>query len=135
MEHNGIKTPSNKSFGLLFSAIFLISAIFLFISHNIDIYVCVCASISLLLFFISLFFSNILSPFNRAWMFLGVILNKIFSPLILGFIYLVIVIPVGIFMRIRGRDVLHRKIAKDKETYWIVRDVSTVSPDQFNNQF
>jgi hypothetical protein len=50
--------------------------------------------------------------------------NKIidyFLKIVLAFVFLLIVTPVGIVLRILGKDYLATIIPKDADTYWIVR--------------
>ena len=49
------------------------------------------------------------------------LLNKvfrIFSRIIMGIIFFLIVTPVGLFLRILGKDLLNLKYNKDK-SYWV----------------
>ena len=42
----------------------------------------------------------------------------------MGIIYFVIITPIGLFMRVIGKDLLNNKYDKDKKTYWIKRNKS-----------
>ena len=109
---------SNKSFGLLFFIVFLILGLWpLKNADNINFYFIL---ISLIFLILGLINSKILSPLNKSWIKLGEILGKIVSPLVMGFIYFIIITPIGIFMRFIGKDLLNLKLNNDK-TYWIKR--------------
>ncbi len=72
---------------------------------------------------------------NRAWFKLGLALNAIVSPIVLGAIFLLIFVPVALAMRVFGRDSLHRRYDADASTYWADRCPPGPAPDSFNHQF
>ncbi len=53
----------------------------------------------------------------RSWMKFGLLLNRITTPIILGIIYLIVIIPIGFIMHIRGKDPMARKFDKDAQSY------------------
>jgi len=70
---------------------------------------------------------RVLHPLNVAWMYVGMVLNLIVSPVILGAIYFLVFTPVALFFRISGRDALRRKFDTKAASYWIER--SPPGPD------
>ena len=109
---NKIKLPSNKSVGFVFSIFFLILSIYPLIK-NADINL-VLLIISLIFFLLGLFKSKILTPLNIIWYKFGILLGKIFSPIVMGFVFFLVVTPTAYYMRlIRGKDLLNLK--KDKK--------------------
>ena len=107
---------SVKSFGILFFIVFLlISFLPLINSQSIRIWPLPIALIFLLL---GLLKSKILIPLNNAWIRLGEILGLIIAPLVMCMIYFIIVTPIGLLMKIIGKDLLGLKFLKTK-TYWI----------------
>ena len=94
-----INSDSNKIFGYFFSGIFFLLGIyFFFISNLIISYLCIV--LCSLLFTISILRSEILSPFNMIWMLFGSSLGKIVSPIILAFLYFVLITPYSLIMKI-----------------------------------
>ena len=109
---------NNRSFGILFFFVFLLISIWPILSDGqIRIWALI---ISLVFLFLGIFNSKILNPFKSGWVKLGEILGKIISPVVMGFIYFIIITPIGIFMRIIGKDLLNLKFNTDK-TYWLKR--------------
>ena len=51
----------------------------------------------------------------------GELLHRIVNPLVMGVIFFGLITPVGIFMRIIGRDAMNRQIQVEKPSYWIER--------------
>jgi hypothetical protein len=76
-----------------------------------------------------------LAPLNRAWTRLGLILFKVVNPLVLGLIYLTTIVPIGLSMRLLGRDLLNLKIDRAATSYWLVRDPPGPATDTMIRQF
>lgn len=107
---------SVKSFGILFFIVFLLISFWPLInSQSIRIWPLPIALIFLLLGILK---SKILIPLNNAWIKLGEILGLIIAPLVMCMIYFIIVTPIGLLMKIIGKDLLGLKFLKTK-TYWI----------------
>ena len=78
--------------------------------------------ISLFFLVLGLFNSKILTPLNKLWFKFGLFLGKIISPIIMGIIFFVVVTPIGLVMRLLGKDVLNLKLNKKKTSYWIEKN-------------
>lgn len=126
---NGIRIGSNKSFGLVFSVVFLIIALYpLLNDEDVRIWSLITSFIFL---FLGLMNSKILFPLNKIWFKFGLLLGKIISPLIMGIIFFLVVTPIGILMRIFNKDLLNLKFNKQK-TYWIEKnDLKSNMKNQF----
>ena len=111
-----IKISSNRSFGIVFFIVFLLIALYpLIYSGEIRVW---SAIISLILLALGVLNSKILTPLNKLWFKFGIFLSKIISPLIMGIIFFLVVTPIGLIMRIFGKDVLNLKYNKN-QSYWI----------------
>tara|TARA_B100002052_G_C15699736_1_gene514520 strand:+ start:469 stop:846 length:378 start_codon:yes stop_codon:yes gene_type:complete len=112
------KNENNKSFGILFFIVFFLIAIWPILSNEIiRIWALI---ISVVFFILGIINSKILTPFKKGWIKLGEILGRIVAPIVMGFIYFIIITPIGIFMRLIGKDLLNTKFNKNK-SYWIKR--------------
>jgi hypothetical protein len=110
------KISSNRSFGIVFFIVFLLIALYpLIYSGEIRVW---SAIISLILLALGVLNSKILTPLNKLWFKFGIFLSKIISPLIMGIIFFLVVTPIGLIMRIFGKDVLNLKYNKN-QSYWI----------------
>ena len=124
-----IKIGSNKSFGIVFSIVFLLIAIYPIINNDeLRIWSLIIAIIFLVLGLIN---SKILTPLNKLWFKFGILLGKIVSPIIMGVIFFMVVTPIALIMRIIGKDLLNLKFNKDK-SYWIEK---TGPKSKMKNQF
>ena len=114
-----IKISSNRSFGIVFFVVFLLITIYP-LTHGGDIRIW-SAIISVVFLVLGLLNSSILSPLNKIWFKFGIFLGKIISPLIMGIIFFLVVTPIGLIMRIFGKDVLNLKYNKN-QSYWIEKN-------------
>ena len=64
--------------------------------------------------------SKLLNPLNIVWVKFGELLGRIIAPIVMAIIYFIIVTPIGLFMRLIGKDLLNIKFSK-ANTYWIKR--------------
>ena len=111
---------SNRSFGLLFFAVFLILGLWpLKNGENLNIYFIITSVIFLLLGLIN---SKLLSPINKLWIKFGELLGIIIAPIVMALVYFVILTPVSLIVRIFGKDLLGLRFLKEKETDWIKRE-------------
>ena len=53
-------------------------------------------------------------------------------PVVMAFVYFSTVVPIGMFMKLLGKDLLNKKIDRSAKTYWIERDQPVGS---MKNQF
>ena len=114
------KFSSDKSFGFLFFFILLVVAFWSFRGDIVQVKL-LPLFLSLLFLVLSLSNSRILTPLNKIWIKFGFILGLIMSPIIMVFIFFLIITPVSFLTRLFGKDVLKIKKSK-KNSYWIKRN-------------
>ena len=111
-----VKISSNRSFGIVFFIVFLLIALYPLVdSGEIRIW---SVLISLIFLILGLFNSKILTPLNKLWFKFGIFLGKIISPIIMGIIFFLVVTPIGLLMRLLGKDLINLKYNNNK-SYWI----------------
>ena len=114
-----IKTSSNKSFGIVFFIVFILISLYpLLNGQEIRLWALIISAVFLIL---GLLKSKLLTPLNKLWFRFGIFLGKIISPIIMGFIFFLVVTPIGLIMRLLGKDVLNLKYNKER-SYWIEKD-------------
>lgn len=75
--------------------------------------------------------SRILTPLNKLWFKFGLFLGRIFSPIIMSFIFFFVVTPIAILMRLFKKDLLNLKF-NNSDTYWIKKnEPKSKMKDQF----
>jgi Saxitoxin biosynthesis operon protein SxtJ len=128
------KLPSERSFGLLFMAVFAIVGVRGIFKHWSWIICIACFLASGACGLLALINPKVLAPFNKAWFYLGRGIGKVVSPIVLGIIFLGVLTPVSIVIWLFGRDELRLK-RRPGSSYWIDRTSSTVTAHSFKNQF
>ena len=124
-----IKLPTNRNFGIVFSIVFLIIALWPLLNQNdIRIWSLITSGIFLVLGLIN---SKLLLPLNKIWFKFGIILGNFIAPIVMGIVYFMVVTPTGLIMRLLGKDLLNLK-KNNKDTYWIEKDNSN---NDLKNQF
>ena len=118
---NKIKIGSNRNFGLVFFFVFLVISLWpLMHDGSIRIWSIIIALNFLILGLIN---SNLLTPLNKLWFKFGIALGAVIAPIVMTIIFFLAITPIGLLMKILGKDLLNKKINKKKNTYWIKRDV------------
>jgi Saxitoxin biosynthesis operon protein SxtJ len=117
--------PSNRSFGWMFTGVFALGALFY-------PWVLALAAVSA---GVTLAREQWLTPLNRGWMKLGELLGRVVNPVVLGMIFYGVFTPVGLAMRLAGRDAMTRTYEPRARTYWVQRDPPGPPEDSFRNMF
>ena len=113
------KVSSNISFGIVFFVVFLLISFWPSIEgQSLRIWA---LTVSLIFLVLGLLNSKLLSPFNLIWVKFGEVLGRIIAPIAMGVVYFIIITPIGLFMRLIGKDLLRTKFSKNK-SYWIKRE-------------
>ncbi len=135
LEREDKEVPSSdRSFGFVFCGFFVIIGLLplLFGSLNIRWW-----SLGLALVFavLALAAPSVLHPLNRLWLAFGRLLHKVVSPVMMGFLFYVTVAPMGIVMRLLGKDPLRLNFDRSASSYWIVRRPPGPPPETMRDQF
>ena len=130
-----IKTDNKaiRDFGILIGCIILIIAGFLFFKKS-DL------SLSIILFgfsFISLalILPVFLKPFYLLWMYFAVVLGWFMTRLILGLLFYIIVSPIGVLLRLFGKEFLELNKNKLNNSYWNHLENKKINRQHYENQF
>ncbi len=135
-EHQEIQGASDRSFGLTVGGILLlIEAYRLYSSGEVDMIGVVLLCISIPLLVLGLIYPRILAPLNKAWLKLGSIMFRVVNPVIMFFVYALTVVPIGLILKLSGKDLLNIKLDKSIKSYWVERDPAGPSPESMKNQF
>ncbi len=118
-----------RQFGFLFAAVFTLVAFWpLWPPRTPDLYWLLGAGAWLT---VALVYPKGLAPLYRAWMAFGHVLGWINTRVILGLVFFVVVTPIGLIMRLLGKDPL--RLCRSA-SYWIARD-RPLDPQSLRNQF
>jgi hypothetical protein len=118
--HHTEKVGSERSFGLVFAAVFCVIGLWpLMGGHPVRIW-----SLAIAAVFLALAFARpaVLRPLNLLWFRFGLLLGRIVSPIVMALIFYVAVVPTGLIMKLLGKDILRLRFDPHAKTYWIVRE-------------
>jgi hypothetical protein len=128
-----VETSSDRSFGLVFAAVFAILAAYNGWHGGVIWPYCLAVAIGFLA--VALIRPKSLALLNRLWTRLGLIMGMIVSPIILALMFFLVVTPVGVLMRLTGKDPLRLRPHSGTGSYWIVRDPPGPAGDSMGEQF
>jgi predicted membrane metal-binding protein len=128
-----VKAGSDRGFGLVFAGFFaIVSALSLWHSGKTWHWALPLAVAFLL---VALIYPRVLAPLNRLWLKFGLLLYKVMNPLVLGLLFFVTIMPIGLVMRAMGKDFLRLRRDPNAKTYWIDRTPPGPPPQSMKNQF
>ena len=130
ISHIKTETSSEKSFGIVFSIIFLLISLYPLIQSKSYHYWALIVSV--LFLFLAFFIPRLLYFPNRLWFKFGLFLGSIIAPIIMIIVYFLTIFPTGLIMRLLGKDLLNKKLDKSSKSYWIERKESM---DTMKNQY
>jgi hypothetical protein len=125
--------PSERSFGLIFSLVFLLLGCYSFYEGKIFNLYYLAVSFIFLLF--GIFLPILLRPFNLIWFYFGMGVSKITNPLILGLFFYVVFTLMRFLLWLFGVKTLDLKINKKLNSYWVIRPAEEKDVNSFKNQF
>jgi hypothetical protein len=125
--------PTNRKFGWFFATVFSALGAYAFWKAWTEVAAAALA-LSVLFAAVTLVAPQLLSPLNRLWYGLGLLLGKIVSPIVLGIIFFILITPISLITRLFGRDELKIK-KRSVDTYWVDRSPPGPSSDSFKNQY
>jgi hypothetical protein len=132
MKFSEIELPSNRKFGFFFTFVFSVAAAYFFYAIKMNLAYAFIVS-ALIVLIITLINSDALLPLNKLWMRFGLLLGMIVSPIVLGVIFFGLFTPIGMLMRVSGRDELRLKCSQ-RASHWITRS-EPIKSESFKQQF
>jgi predicted membrane metal-binding protein len=128
-----VKAGTDRGFGLVFAGFFaILAALSLWRGSDNWHYTLPLAAAFLL---VALVYPRALAPLNRLWLKFGLLLYKVMNPLVLGLLFFVTIMPIGLLMRAFGKDFLRLRRDPTAKTYWIDRAPPGPPPQSMKNQF
>ena len=117
---DAIKMGSERSFGLVFAAFFLIVALWpLWHGSPVRLWA---LGIAIVFLALAMIYPAALRPLNMAWFKFGLWISRFTTPIVMVVVFVIAVVPTGLLMRLFGKDPMRRKIDRASESYWINRD-------------
>ncbi|WP_338243741.1 SxtJ family membrane protein [Aurantiacibacter hainanensis] len=135
-DHQEVQGPSDRAFGLTVGGILLAIMLVRLLAFEAGTTSTLVLGVpGALLVLLGIVWPSSLHLLNVAWAKLGLLLASIVNPLIMGLIYLFLFVPIGLGMKLFGRDALRMKRPAANESYWISRTPSDPDARSMENQF
>ncbi len=136
-EHVEVKTASNRSFGLTVGGILAVIGLIRWLvgDAGLNWLTVVFLLVGIILLGLGYLKADLLAPLNKLWTKLGFLLFRIVNPIVMFLIYAVTVVPIGLIMRARGKDLLKLKRDPAAPSYWIERQPPGPDPKSMIEQF
>ena len=120
-----------RKFGMLFAAIFAVLATYFFFRES-DAWLWF-AGAAVLFSLTGTLAPRILRPIYTGWMKFAFVLGWVNTRLLLGVFFYLIITPIGVVMKLFGKDLLDQKLDRSAKTYW--RKRGPFDPKQMEHQF
>ncbi len=133
MEKLVLDRRSLRKFGITMGIAFLVITFLILLRHKHSILITSCISLG---FFAAAFIMPMaLKYIYIFWMRLAFVLAWVNTRIILIFIFYLVFTPIGLVMKIFRKDLLERKIEKEKGSYWHIRPKKAFDPLNYERQF
>lgn len=133
LEREGPTLPSERSFGLVFTAVFAILGLLPWLRGRGAAWWLI--AVAGLFAGVTLGAPRLLAPLNRLWFRLGLLLSRVVNPLVVGILFFLVVLPTALFRRMMRRDPLGLSWSEGEKSYWVERKPPGPSPETMKNQF
>ena len=128
-----VTAPSNRSFGLVFAGVLLLIGLWPALRHGEGLRWWALAA-GAAFAGLAVFKDSALAPLNGVWFKLGLALHAVMGPLIMGLLYFCVVSPIGVALKILGKDPLRLR-GSSASTYWISREPPGPARNSMKQQF
>lgn len=91
--------------------------------------------IGIILGILALFFPSAIKPVYIVFMKVAHILGWINTRILLAFIFYVILTPIGLIMRIFGKDFLDESIDPARKSYWVTKERKGFNKNDYEREF
>ncbi len=130
-EHQTIEVGTERSFGFVFAAVFLLVCLWPVFYGEAPRWWA--GLISIVFAVVAVLIPSIMRPLNILWFRLGLLLGRIVGPIVMFVVFVVAVVPTALILRLTGADLLKLKFDRGAKTYWERRGETEES--SMRNQF
>jgi Saxitoxin biosynthesis operon protein SxtJ len=129
-----VKGSSDRAFGLTFAIFFALIGLWPWAFHG-DPPLWWLLVLGALFCAVAFIAPRVLAPLNRAWFRFGLALHWIVNPLIMALLYYFAVVPMGLIVRLAGKDLLQLERNAATASYWVRREPPGPAPASMSKQF
>jgi hypothetical protein len=131
--HRKVTIGTERNFGIVFAILFVIVGLApLYHGGAMRLWAVALGAAFLFCAFMA---PRLLRPLNHLWFKFGLLLHHVVNPIIMGALYFGAVVPMGLLLRVLGKDLLRLKSDKAAVSYWIPRDPPAPRPGGMTKQF
>lgn len=125
--------PSDRSFGFMMAAVFaLIGSLGL---YKGSLHALICLYVAAFFAGLTIWRPQSLGLANRAWLKLGLLMYRVVNPVIMAILFFGTILPIGLAMRLFGKDFLRLQRDRSAPTYWLPRSASSSPSESMWQQF
>jgi predicted membrane metal-binding protein len=133
LEMSAIRS-SERSFGVTFAVVFAVVGFWPLV-FRFEMPRWWALVISLAFLTTALVAPRLLMPLNVLWFKFGMLLHQIVNPILMALIYYGAVVPMGLILKMAGKDLLRLKWDPAAKSYWIARDPPGPAAGTMTKQF
>ena len=89
----------------------------------------------ILIYLLSIVAYPVMKHFHHAWMTFAFILGWFWTRFFLTIFFYLVITPIGLLLRIMGKDLLDERIDKSAKSYWVKRDLSKYDTQHASRMF
>ena len=82
-----------------------------------------------------LFAPGVLRPVYTGWMKLAFVLAWVNTRLLLGLFFYLVMTPIGLLLRLFGKDLLNERIDRSAHSYWVRREAESFDAERYRRLF
>jgi hypothetical protein len=124
---------SERSFGIVFAALFALLGVYNLVTAGGQWIVWM--ALAALFLVLACFWTTPLRPLASLWHRFGLLLFRVVNPVIMAVLYFVAIVPMGLIMRLAGKDPLQLKLDRECPSYWVHRQPPGPPGQAMKNQF
>ena len=129
-----VKGSSNRAFGLVIATALAIFGLWTFVFGGGDVrWWLVVPAIAFVA--AALVAPQVLTPLNRLWTKLGLLMHRVVNPVVMAAMYYGVVTPTGLIVRALGKDLLKLRRDPAAASYWVTRDNPGSRGESMRQQF
>jgi hypothetical protein len=92
-------------------------------------------AVAITILLVGFFRPMLLKPIHKAWMTLAILMGWVVTRIILTILFYLIVTPIGLSIKLMGKDFLDLEFSDDAESYWILRKDVKKDRSDYERQF
>lgn len=128
-----VRSSSDRTFGVVFAGFFTIVGLWPLIGGAGPRLWCL--GIAAAFAAVAFVRPGLLAPLNKLWTKFGLVIHHVVNPVVMGLVFYLTITPMGLAMRLLGKDLLNLKLDPKRKSYWIERQPPGPAPDSMKHQF